>query len=179
MRVFVLLCALLAACGPVSSSGTGSIGSSSTDAGPPPDTDGGTVQGGIDAGRPVRLFGLRITVNGQGSIQSSPAGINCGQVCAASFDQGTSVALTAAPANGFRFDSWGGACSGPGGCTVAMQGETQVSTTFAAIPPTQHSMTVILTGTGSGTVSSQPNGIDFGTTFSPSFDEGVGVALTS
>ena len=178
MRVFVLLCALLAACGPVSSSGTGSIGSSSTDAGPPPDTDGGTVQGGIDAGRPVRLFGLRITVNGQGSIQSSPAGINCGQVCAASFDQGTSVALTAAPANGFRFDSWGGACSGPGGCTVTMQGETQVWATFAAIPPTQHSMTVILTGTGSGTVSSQPNAIDCGTACSATFDEGVGVTLT-
>ncbi|TMB15409.1 MAG: DUF3466 family protein [Deltaproteobacteria bacterium] len=179
MRTFVLLCALLAACGPVTSSGTGSTGGSSTDAGTPPDTpDGGTSQGGIDAGRPVQQFGLRIGVNGQGSIQSSPAGINCGQVCAAAFDQGTSVALTAAPASGFRFDGWGGACSGPGGCTVTMQGETQVWATFAAIPPTQHAMTVILTGTGSGTVSSQPNGIDCGSTCSATFDEGVGVTLT-
>jgi len=179
MRTLVLLCALLAACGPVTSSGTGSTGGSSTDAGTPPDTpDGGTSQGGIDAGRPVQQFGLRIGVNGQGSIQSSPAGINCGQVCAAAFDQGTSVALTAAPASGFRFDGWGGACSGPGGCTVTMQGETQVWATFAAIPPTQHAMTVILTGTGSGTVSSQPNGIDCGSTCSATFDEGVGVTLT-
>src|SRR5438105_7660449 len=179
MRTLVLLCALLAACGPVTSSGTGSTGGSSTDAGTPPDTpDGGTSQGGIDAGRPVQQFGLRIGVNGQGSIQSSPAGINCGQVCAAAFDQGTSVALTAAPASGFRFDGWGGACSGSGGCTVTMQGETQVWATFAAIPPTQHAMTVILTGTGSGTVSSQPNGIDCGSTCSATFDEGVGVTLT-
>src|SRR5439155_19552025 len=137
-HVLSLLCSHLSDCDQASPSGTSAHGSSSTDDEPPPDTDGGAVQGGIDAGRPARLFCLRITVNGQGSIQSSPAGINCGQACAASFDQGTSVALTAAPASGFRFDSWGGACSGPGGCTVTMQGETQVSATFAAIPPTQH-----------------------------------------
>ncbi len=136
MRAIMLLCALLVACGPVAS-GTGSTGSPSIDAGP--DTDGG-----IDGGRPIQQFGLRIGVNGQGAIQSTPAGIDCGQVCAASFDEGTSVSLTAAPASGFRFDGWGGACSGPGGCTVTMKAETQAWATFVAIPPTQHALTVIL-----------------------------------
>src|SRR5438067_350970 len=37
---------------------------------------------------------------------------------------------------------------------------------------------VILTGTGSGTVSSQPKGIDCGGTCSATFDNGTGVALT-
>ena len=173
MRAVMLLCALLIACGPVASSGIGSTGGPSTDAGMP-DTDAGV----IDAGRPIRQFGLRIGVNGQGAIQSSPAGINCGQVCAASFDEGTSVSFTAAPASGFRFDGWGGACSGPGGCAVTMQGETQVFATFAAIPPTQHALTVILTGTGSGTVSSEQKGIDCGGTCSATFNEGTSVTLT-
>jgi len=176
MRTFMLLCALLVACGPVASSGSGSTGVPSVDGGTSA-TDGGTSQGGIDAGRPVQQFGLRIAVNGQGAIQSSPAGINCGQICAASFDQGTSVSLIASPASGFRFDGWGGACSGPGGCTVTMQGETQVFATFAAIPPTQHALTVILTGTGSGTVSSQPAGIDCGGACSATFNEGTSVTL--
>ena len=170
MRAVMLLCALLVACGPVAS-GTGSTGGASIDAGP--DTDGG-----IDGGRPIQQFGLRIGVNGQGAIQSTPAGIDCGQVCAASFDEGTSVSLTAAPSSGFRFGGWGGACSGPGGCTVTMKAETQVWATFVAIPPTQHALTVILTGTGSGTVSSQPKGIDCGGTCSATFDNGTGVTLT-
>src|SRR5438309_2340888 len=109
MRVFVLLCALLVACGPVSSSGTGSIGSSSTDAGPPPDTDGGAVQGGIDAGRPARLFGLRITANGPGPSQSSPAGS--------------------------QFDGWGGACTGAGSCAVTMNREQIVAARFQPVAP--------------------------------------------
>jgi len=166
MRALMLLCALLVACGPIASSGTGSTG-------------GGTVtDGGIDAGRPIQQFRLRIGVNGQGAVQSSPAGINCGQICAASFDEGTSVSLNAAPESGFRFDGWGGACSGPGGCTVTMQADTQVLATFVAIPPSQHAMTVILTGTGAGTVSSQPTGIDCGTTCSATFSEGTSVTLT-
>jgi probable HAF family extracellular repeat protein len=170
MRVFMLSCALLVACGPVAS-GTGSTG------GP---IDAGTdTDAGIAGGRPIQQFGLSIAVNGQGAVQSSPAGISCGQVCAASFDEGTSVSLTAAPASGFRFDGWGGACSGPGGCTVTMKSETQVWATFVAIPPTQHALTVILTGSGSGTVSSQPNGIDCGGTCSATFDNGTEVTLTA
>ena len=171
MRAIMLLCALLVACGPVAS-GTGSTGGPSIDAGT--DTDAG-----IDGGRPIRQFGLSIGVNGQGAVQSSPAGISCGQICAASFDEGTSISLTAAPASGFRFDGWGGACSGPGGCAVTMKGETQVWATFVAIPPAQHALTVILTGTGSGTVSSQPKGIECGGTCSATFDNGTGVALTA
>ena len=167
MRVFVLLCALLVACGPVASSGTGSTGGPSTDAGAP------------DSGRPIRQFSLSIGVNGQGSVQSSPAGVDCGVVCASAFDEGTPVSLTVVAGSGFRFDGWGGACSGPGPCTVTLQSDTQVWATFVVIPPRQHAITVILTGTGAGTISSQPTGIDCGKTCSATFDEGTGVTLTA
>src|SRR4029079_13939617 len=35
---------------------------------------------------------------GAGTVTSSPAGINCGATCAASFNTGSNVTLTAAPA---------------------------------------------------------------------------------
>jgi probable HAF family extracellular repeat protein len=180
MRALVLPCALVAvaACSPVDSAGSANTGGQQPDAGSPPTTDGGTAQGEIDGGRPVQRFGLSIGVNGQGSVRSSPAGVDCGPTCAASFDEGTSVALSAIPASGFRFDGWGGACSGPGGCTVTMQSDTQVWATFVAIPPAQHALTVILTGTGGGTISSKPAGIDCGGSCSATFTDGTTVTLT-
>ena len=51
---------------------------------------------------------------GSGTVTSSPAGINCGATCSASFPAATVVTLTAAPAAGSTFAGWSGACSGTG-----------------------------------------------------------------
>jgi hypothetical protein len=51
---------------------------------------------------------------GSGTVTSSAGGINCGTTCAADFDSGTSVALTATPAENSTFAGWSGACSGTG-----------------------------------------------------------------
>jgi uncharacterized repeat protein (TIGR03803 family) len=63
-----------------------------------------------------------IISNGNGTVQSSPAGINCGSACIANFMPGM-VTLTATPAPGYRSAHWGpyGACntSSPV-CTVNM-----------------------------------------------------------
>lgn len=48
---------------------------------------------------------------GTGSVTSSPSGINCPGTCTANFKNGTSVTLTAAPATGFTFVNWTGACT--------------------------------------------------------------------
>ena len=75
-----------------------------------------------------------------GKVTSSPAGIDCGSTCSASFAAGTQVTLTAGPATAWGLAGWGGACSGIGGCSVTMNANTSVSASFttlftAAQPP--------------------------------------------
>jgi uncharacterized repeat protein (TIGR02543 family) len=64
-------------------------------------------------------------------VTSSPAGINCGSTCAATFASGTAVTLTARAANHYVFAGWSGACSGTGTCTVTMTADRTVTATFA------------------------------------------------
>jgi hypothetical protein len=52
---------------------------------------------------------LGVVVSGNGSVSSSPAGIDCGVVCGALFNQGSVVTLNPIPAPGNRFYAWGGA----------------------------------------------------------------------
>jgi len=67
---------------------------------------------------------------GTGTVSSSPAGITCGSTCSASYASGTSVTLTASAASGSTFAGWSGACTGTGGCTVAMTAARSVTATF-------------------------------------------------
>jgi hypothetical protein len=45
---------------------------------------------------------------GSGTVTSSPGGVNCTASCGTVFVTGTSVVLTATPANGSAFGGWGG-----------------------------------------------------------------------
>jgi hypothetical protein len=79
-------------------------------------------------------YDLDVTiVGGAGSVTSSPPGIDCPGTCTATFADGTDVTLTPAPAAAFT--GWTGACTGGGGCTVAMDGDKAVSAVFAADAP--------------------------------------------
>src|SRR5213592_3543793 len=114
---------------------------------------------------------------GAGTVTSSPAGINCGATCAASFTSGTAVTLTAVPAAGSTFSGWsGGGCSGTGSCAVTLSAATTVTATFTLQTFT---LTVTPAGTGSGTVTSSPAGIDCGATCAASFASGTAVTLTA
>jgi len=83
---------------------------------------------------------VAVQVNGQGTIASVPAGINCGQICHATFT--TAVDLIPTPQAGWRFVGWGGACTGPGACHFAAPGPVgQAFTVYATFvvmtpPPT-------------------------------------------
>jgi len=123
-------------------------------------------------------FPLTVVPNGSGSgtVTSSPAGINCGSVCSASFDSGSQVTLTAAAAAGSVFRGWsGGGCTGTGTCITTITAATAVSATFVA----QFPLTISRAGSGTGTVSSSPAGIDCGTDCTEAFDSGTTVALTA
>ncbi len=112
---------------------------------------------------------------GTGTITSSPAGINCGATCSAAFAQGTSVTLTAAAGAGSAFGGWSGACAGSSTCVVSMSAARTVTATFV---PTR-TMTVVKAGTGSGTVTSSPVGINCGSDCAEAYPDGTSVTLTA
>ena len=75
-------------------------------------------------------FTLAVSELGPGTVTSSPAGINCPSTCSANFSQGTTVSLSEAPASGWNFLEWDGACMGNGGCSVTMNANENVMATF-------------------------------------------------
>jgi hypothetical protein len=71
------------------------------------------------------------TGQGGGRVTSSPAGINCGLTCVATFANGTTVTLTATPNRSSRLAGWSGACSGTGACVLSMTTNHSVTARFA------------------------------------------------
>ena len=107
---------------------------------------------------------------GTGTISSAPAGIYCGTVCSASFN--VIVTLTASPDPGSTFAGWsGGGCTGTGSCQVTMNAAASVTATFNVLP--SYPLSVAKSGTGTGRVTSAPEGIDCGATCSAPFNQTV------
>ena len=96
---------------------------------------------------------------GSGVVTSSPAGINCGGTCSASFNSGTVVTLTATPAAGSTFGGWTGDCTGTGACQVTMTAPRAVTATFNG-PASAGPVAAWSFDDGSGSVlrDSSPNG---------------------
>lgn len=94
---------------------------------------------------------------GSGRVTSSPAGLDCGDTCAARFAPGTVVTLTAVPDADWGFAGWSGPCSGfAPTCTVTLAAARTVRAAFDAKPNVE----VVLSG--GGRVQSTPAGIDCG-----------------
>jgi len=125
-------------------------------------------------------FALGVTVTGSGTVSSSPAGISCGSTCTHSYDQNTVVTLNASPASGYSFSGWSGAgCSGTNTCVVTMSAARAVSAAFAAVPASSFALTTTVTGTGQGTLVSNPSGINCPTACSSTVSAGTSVTLTA
>jgi hypothetical protein len=113
---------------------------------------------------------------GTGTVTSNPSGIACGVTCADDFDYGTIITLTAVADGSSVFRGWSGAgCSGTGECVLTISVTDTVTATFNS----QYLLTVEKAGTGSGTVTSQPAGIDCGVTCASNFDQSTVVTLTA
>jgi hypothetical protein len=95
-----------------------------------------TVDGPASLGCPqgtvTHNLSLDVTGGANGSIVSSPSGINCGSTCSAPFASGSSVALTPTPNTGHTFGGWGGGCTSVTGttCNVLMNTDVTVTATF-------------------------------------------------
>ncbi|MFZ4790022.1 MAG: InlB B-repeat-containing protein [Candidatus Competibacteraceae bacterium] len=120
-----------------------------------------------------------LTVNktgGNGTVISDPAGVNCGAVCTFDFNSDTRVTLTARPDAGYSFNAWSGDCAGTS-CSLTMDAEKNVTAMFNA--PVRYLLTVGKSGTGAGTVTSDPAGISCGSTCTAPFISGQGITLTA
>ena len=93
------------------------------------------------------------TGSGTGTVTSSPAGINCGNTCTATFAPGTNITLTATPAAGSAFAGWSSAvCSGTNDtCTFTI-------TTFPTITATFNSTAQNFSVSMNPTIASVPQG---------------------
>jgi len=124
---------------------------------------------------PVQVS-VKVSGDGTGTVSSSPAGIDCGSTCQATFSPGTEITLTAQPTGSSTFTGWAGACSGTSTCRLAPDSNTSVTATFS-LAGASPVLSVSLEGAGSGTVTSNPSGIDCGSVCSASFDGGTQVTL--
>jgi hypothetical protein len=117
---------------------------------------------------------------GTSTVTSSPAGINCGATCEASFDHETAVVLGATSGANVKPVQWTGCgeVTGENKCKVTMSAAKEVTAKFDPIPG-QFALKVKKTGTGSGTVTSTPVGVNCGSSCEAAFGEGTSVLLSA
>ncbi|MDD2712560.1 MAG: M12 family metallo-peptidase, partial [Simplicispira sp.] len=121
----------------------------------------GSAQTHLPLDSVVQNYALSVSRQGtgSGSVASTPAGIDCGSTCSASYAAGTSVTLSVQAASGSTFAGWGGACSGTASsCSVSMDSARSVTASFTAAP-VQRLVTLSKSGTGTGSVTSSPSGL--------------------
>ena len=112
---------------------------------------------------------------GDGTVTGVPGSIDCGAACSQVFDYGTVVSLTAEPAASSIFAGWQGACAGSAACLVTLTQPSLITATFSL---KSYTLTVMLSGAGSGSVASVPAGLSCGSTCAASFAYGSALTLT-
>ncbi len=114
---------------PLSSSSGGS-GSPSTGSG----QGGGGGGGGSPPPPPPVMHTLSVLISGSGSgtVTSVPVGIACSPDCDEEYAQGTSVTLTAIPAENSTFDGWQNACTGTNACVLTISSNVTATAVFKA-----------------------------------------------
>jgi uncharacterized repeat protein (TIGR02543 family) len=75
---------------------------------------------------------VTVTIEGSGTVGSSPAGISCPGDCGEAYPDTTVVTLTAKPDAGYMFQEWSGACSGMD-ATTSVTASTAAAKTCTAV----------------------------------------------
>ena len=95
--------------------------------------------------RPAEILTVAKTGSGTGTVTSSPAGINCGVACSASFAKNSKVKLFTTPANGSELGGWSGTMDCLDGCVTMTESMTcTVAVDFCTVANavTVHSLSV-------------------------------------
>ena len=119
-----------------------------------------------------RALNVALAGNGEGTVTSQPAGINCqltaapisnpgpgttSGACSAAYLDATTVTLTAAPSTTSSFGGWTGACSNAAlTCTVSISQAQSVTATFVR---RQATLTLTVGGSGAGTLTATGAGV--------------------
>lgn len=126
--------------------------------------------------------------DGGGNVSSDPGGIDCGFDCSEDFSDGASVTLTANPDTGSKFVKWTGdigQCTATEkACTLTVDQARTLDAEFSKdtpTPPTPPASDKKLTvdKSAGGSVSSDPAGIDCGSSCEANFPSGSKVKLTA
>jgi hypothetical protein len=124
-------------------------------------------------------YALTVNKTGDGGGTVTGTGVNCGTDCAESYPNGSLVTLTAAPALLSCFDGWNGCDSLIGlDCTIMMNQARTVAASFTSSHCWTRTLTVNKIGSGSGTISSVPSGIDCGADCEESYGPDSAVVLS-
>ncbi len=138
--------------------------------------DGATARSPYFIGPDMSDLTVEKSGNGAGTVTSTPAGIDCGTDCTAVFPTDSDVDLSAVPDTGSEFTMWDQDCSGTNPDTTITLMTTSVCEAIFSLE--QFNVNVNLAGTGSGTVTSNPAGINCPGTCSDMFDFGSNITLT-
>jgi hypothetical protein len=126
-------------------------------------------------GQPMHRLTVNQTGDGNGTVTSTPAGIDCGSDCQEEYAEGTEVQLFADPDAGSTFAGW----QGDGDCSDGIVTLDADVTCIAVFDLQSFALTVSRTGSGTGTVTSSPPGIDCGSDCSESYSYATEVTLTA
>jgi hypothetical protein len=160
--------------------GSGSVTTACTGTTNPCEVKLEEAEGPVSATAIFNLEKFTLTVNKEGAgtstVESTPAGINCGATCSAEFDFGTKVKLKGTPGANTQSVVWTGcdAVNGSNECEVEI---TAAKAVTAKADLVKHTLEVSKEGTGSATIESTPAGINCGTECSKEFDHGTVVLL--
>ena len=125
---------------------------------------------------------LSFSGNGHGGIVSSPEGVNCSAFgCSGFFPEGTTVTLQANPAQGSSFVGWQdfAECGQEPVCQVTVGGNGLRIRAQFSLGFNFSNVSVFKRGDGSGTIVSNPSGIDCGAICSAAFERVLDPVLSA
>lgn len=124
----------------------------------------------------LNTISLAVSKAGNGTVASTPSGVNCGTACSFNFVAGTPVTLKATPDSGYVFAGWSGGCTGTADCTITLSSNTTVVANFAN--NLSDKIGVYRPSTGEWFLDRNGNGgWDNADTYAKPFGAGVGVPV--
>ena len=125
-------------------------------------------------------FDLTVNKQGSGTVSSSDGSLTCGAGCSSSvvpMTNGSTVTLTATPADGWAIDSWSSSCADVGAASTCTLSMSQARSTTVWFTRASYDITVV--SNGQGIVTSDLGGLECGAQCSATVPSGQSVVLTA